>query len=143
MLDNLNGHAALDDDTSMEGKLFKDTQRVVSLAFSNLDGAESVRKWFARNGSRDYEPEIYRTLGQVYLNQERFRDAAETFDMYVNAYPDSELAPEFSSLQIDSYQKGASPLWSCQPRKNTFSTMASPATTGTATRTFANSMLIC
>jgi len=109
LLDNLNGHAALDDDTSMEGKLFKDTQRVVSLAFSNQDGAESVRKWFARNGSRDYEPEIYRTLGQVYLNQERFRDAAETFDMYVNAYPDSELAPEFSSLQIDSYQKGGFP----------------------------------
>jgi len=109
LLDALNGHSELDNDTSMENKLFNDTQRVTGLAFTNLDGAESVRKWFARNGRRDYEPDIYRTLGQVYLGQERFRDAAETFDMFVTVYPDSELAPEFSSLQIDSYQKGGFP----------------------------------
>ncbi|KGD63216.1 hypothetical protein Y5S_03491 [Alcanivorax nanhaiticus] len=109
LLDTLNGHSELDNDTSMENKLFNDTQRVVGLTFTNLDGAESARKWFARNGQRDYEPDVYRTLGQVYLGQERFRDAAETFDMFVTVYPDSELAPEFSSLQIDSYQKGGFP----------------------------------
>lgn len=109
LLDTLNGHPELDNDTSMENKLFSDTQRVTGLAFTNQDGAESVRKWFARNGHRDYEPEIYRTLGQVYLGQERFRDAAETFDMFVTVYPDSVQAPEFSSLQIDSYQKGGFP----------------------------------
>ena len=109
LLDTLDGHAELDNDTSMENKLFKDTQRVAGLAFSNQDGAKSVRKWFARNGQRDYEPEIYRTLGNVYLGQERFRDAAETFDMFVTVYPDSDLAPEFSSLQIESYQEGGFP----------------------------------
>lgn len=109
LLDNLNGASELDDDTSMENKLFADTQRVVSLAFSNLDGPQSVKKWFSRNGKRDYEPDIYRSLGQVYLSQERFRDAAEAFDMFVQVYPDSTLAPEFSSLQIDAYQKGGFP----------------------------------
>ncbi|WP_421711186.1 tetratricopeptide repeat protein [Alcanivorax sp.] len=109
LLDNLNGRSELADDTSMENKLFTDTQRVVSLAFSNLDGPDSVRNWFARNGKRDYEPAIYRSLGQVYLGQERFRDAAEAFDMFVQVYPDSTLAPEFSSLQIEAYQKGGFP----------------------------------
>ena len=109
LLDNLNGRSELADDTSMENKLFTDTQRVVSLAFSNLDGPDSVRNWFARNGNRDYEPAIYRSLGQVYLGQERFRDAAEAFDMFVQVYPDSTLAPEFSSLQIEAYQKGGFP----------------------------------
>ena len=109
LLDNLNGRSELADDTSMENKLFADTQRVVSLAFSNLDGPKSVKSWFARNGKRDYEPDIYRSLGQVYLSQERFRDAAEAFDMFVRVYPDSTLAPEFSSLQIDAYQKGGFP----------------------------------
>ena len=109
LLDNLNGRSELADDTSMENKLFTDTQRVVSLAFSNLDGPDSVRNWFARNGNRDYEPAIYRSLGQVYLGQERFRDAAEAFDMFVQVYPDSTLAPEFSSLQIEAYQKGSFP----------------------------------
>ncbi|MGB1922727.1 MAG: tetratricopeptide repeat protein, partial [Alcanivorax sp.] len=109
LLDNLNGSSELADDTSMENKLFTDTQRVVSLAFSNLDGPDSVRNWFARNGNRDYEPAIYRSLGQVYLGQERFRDAAEAFDMFVQVYPDSTLAPEFSSLQIEAYQKGSFP----------------------------------
>ena len=109
LLDNLNGSSELADDTSMENKLFTDTQRVVSLAFSNLDGPDSVRNWFARNGNRDYEPAIYRSLGQVYLGQERFRDAAEAFDMFVQVYPDSTLAPEFSSLQIEAYQKGGFP----------------------------------
>ncbi len=109
LLDTLQGHAELDNDTSMENKLFRDTQRVTGLAFSNQDGAKSVRKWFAKNGARDYEPDIYRTLGNVYLSQERFRDAAETFDMFVTVYPDSEQAPEFSSLQIESYQEGGFP----------------------------------
>ena len=109
LLDSLNGQAVLADSTSMEHKLFGDTQRVISLSFSNLNGAKSVKKWFAHNGNRDYEPEIYRTLGDVYLKQERFRDAAETYDMFVQVYPDSRLAPEFSTLQIESYQKGGFP----------------------------------
>ena len=109
LLDNLNGQTVLADNTSMESKLFGDTQRVVSLSFSNLNGAKSVKTWFSRNGNRDYEPDIYRNLGDVYLNQERFRDAAETYDMFVQVYPDSRLAPEFSTLQIESYQKGGFP----------------------------------
>jgi tetratricopeptide (TPR) repeat protein len=109
LLDNLNGQSVLADNTSMESKLFGDTQRVVSLSFSNLNGAKSVKTWFSRNGNRDYEPDIYRNLGDVYLNQERFRDAAETYDMFVQVYPDSRLAPEFSTLQIESYQKGGFP----------------------------------
>lgn len=109
LMDVLHDHAELGNTTSMESKLYQDTQRVIALSFTNLDGAKSLRKWFAKHGNRGYESDLYRTLGQVYLNQERFRDAAEAYDTFVQEYPASPLAPEFSSLQIDSYQKGGFP----------------------------------
>lgn len=109
LLDTLQGNPALDDDTSMENKLHADTLRVVGLSFSNLEGPQSVRRWFAKEGQRDYEPSVYDNLGQVYLAQERFRDAANAFAMFATVYPESSLAPVFSSREIQAYQKGGFP----------------------------------
>jgi cellulose synthase operon protein C len=109
IIDHLHGSAALADEGSMQSKLVGDVRRVISLSFTNLQGAESVRDWFAKRGARDYEVDIYRALGDVYLQQERFRDAADTYDMFVNVYPASPLAPEFSSLNIQAYQRGGFP----------------------------------
>ena len=120
---------------------FTDTQRVVSLAFSNLDGPDSVRNCLARNGNRDYEPAIYRPLGQVYLGQSVSGMRQKL--MFVQVYPDSTLALEFSSLQIEAYQKGGFPTLVLPAKRSLSSTMASTAITGDATRTFANSMYRC
>lgn len=109
IVDLLQDSAALSDETSMEAKLITDVRRVISLSFTNLNGAESVRDWFAQNGHRDYEPEIYRALGDIYLQQERFRDAADTYDMFVTVYPNSPLAPDFSGRNIQAYQRGGFP----------------------------------
>lgn len=109
IVDHLHGTPELADEKSMQSKLVIDVRRVISLAFTNLEGAESVRSWFAQRGKRDYEADIYRALGDVYLQQERFRDAADAYDMFVNVYPASPLAPEFSSLNIQAYQRGGFP----------------------------------
>jgi cellulose synthase operon protein C len=109
IVDHLQGAPELADEGSMQNKLITDVRRVISLAFSNLEGATSVREWFAKRGRRDYEADVYRSLGDVYLAQERFRDAADSFDMFVEVYPDSPLAPEFSSLHIMAYQRGGFP----------------------------------
>src|SRR5690606_28801030 len=109
IVDLLQDSAALSDETSMEAKLITDVRRVISLSFTNLNGAESLRDWFAQNGHRDYEPEIYRALGDIYLQQERFRDAADTYDMFVTVYPNSPLAPDFSGRNIQAYQRGGFP----------------------------------
>jgi len=109
LVDLLHGSAELQNEKSMEAKLYQDTQRAVSLGFSNLDGANSVRDWFATRGHRDYEQDVYRALGNVYLQQERFRDAAVAFETFVEVYPDSPQAPEFSTLSIQAFDKGGFP----------------------------------
>ncbi|MDF1781209.1 MAG: tetratricopeptide repeat protein [Alcanivoracaceae bacterium] len=109
LVDTLYGKSELDNPKTMEAKLYADTQRAVSLAFSNLDGATSVKRWFASKGHREYEKDVYRALGEVYLQQERFRDAAEAFEMFVTVYPDSAFAPEFSTLSIQAYDTGGFP----------------------------------
>ncbi|PKM22428.1 MAG: hypothetical protein CVV10_04320, partial [Gammaproteobacteria bacterium HGW-Gammaproteobacteria-14] len=109
IVDRLQGSSELNDEGSMQTRLMMDVRRVISLAFVNLDGAETVKSWFARRGKRDYEPDIYRGLGDVYLQQERFRDAADTYDAFVEVYPNSPFAPEFSSLNITAYERGGFP----------------------------------
>lgn len=109
LVDSLYNRPELKDERSMQAKLYADTQRAVSLGFSNLQGAASVTHWFASHGHRPYEQDVYRALGNVYLQQERFRDAAEAFEAYVEVYPDSSQAPEFSTLSIQAYDKGGFP----------------------------------
>lgn len=94
---------------SMTYKLVSDVRRVISLAFINLEGGKSVQQWFASRGRRDYEHEIYRSLGDVYLQQERYREAATTYELFVDSYPLNPLAPEFSTLNILAYEKGGFP----------------------------------
>lgn len=109
LVDHLHGSPQLENEKSMESKLMSDANRSISLAFTNLDGAESVREWFATHGHKDYESQIYRALGNIYLQQERFQDAAKAFDTFVQVYPSSPKAPEFSSLQIQAYEEGGFP----------------------------------
>ena len=118
IVDHLQGTEALKDEGSMESKLLTDVRRVISLSFTNLNGAESVRDWFAQRGKRDYEPDIYRALGDVYLQQERFRDAADTYEMFVTVYPASPLAPDFSSRNIEAFQRGGFPTLVLPAKEN-------------------------
>lgn len=90
-------------------KILEDTYRVASLSFNNLDGAKSVTAWFRTHGARPYEHKLYRTLGDIYVRQDRYVDAAETYETFVSLYPDSDLAPAFSSMAIKSLQDGGFP----------------------------------
>jgi tetratricopeptide (TPR) repeat protein len=95
---------------SMQAKLYQDTTRVISLAFSNQDGSKSLQQWFASHQQdRPYEKEIYRALGSVYLHQERYRDAADTYAMFVKEHPADIDAPEFSTLEIKAFEDGHFP----------------------------------
>src|SRR5690606_7328225 len=59
--------------------------------------------------NRVYEQQIYRSLGGVYLRQERYRDAADSYAMFVKEHPEDVAAPEFSSLEIKAYEDGHFP----------------------------------
>ncbi len=93
----------------LQRDLIVDTRRVISLAFYNQDGADSVKKYFATYGSRPFEDEIYAQLAELYIEQERFQDAADTYIGFVERNPLSLSAPDFHSRVIEIYRKGGFP----------------------------------
>lgn len=90
-------------------KTLDDTLRVLSMSFSHMDGANSVVSYFRENGERIYEQEVYRALAELYLYQERFKDAADTYALFSQNHPLHPMAPLMSSKVIDTYQKGGFP----------------------------------
>ena len=101
--DSLNGRDKFVSD------LLLDTQRVISLTFYNMEGAESIQAYFVKNGHRNYEDKIYDSLAKLFITQERFQDAADTYLAYIEKNPLSLSSPEFHSQVIDIYNKGGFP----------------------------------
>ncbi|HEY6095426.1 MAG TPA: tetratricopeptide repeat protein [Gallionellaceae bacterium] len=90
-------------------KRIEDTYRVVSLAFSNLGGADAVVAYFNKYGKRSYEVNIYSNLGEYYLDKRRYSDAATTFKAFVKSNPYHKVAPHFDTRVIEIYKKGGFP----------------------------------
>ncbi|MEN0039372.1 MAG: tetratricopeptide repeat protein [Cellvibrio sp.] len=118
VMDQLIGHAsnakdvdaALTDIGASKTNLVKDTLRVMALSLSYLEGAKSISDLQTQlGGGRAYEYLLYQQLGQLYLDQKRFTDSAETYQHYVQHNANSDFAPSFSIKVIDVYQQGDFP----------------------------------
>ena len=102
--------AALTDIGASKANLVKDTLRVMGLSLSYLEGAKSISDLQTQlGGGRAYEYLLYQQLGQLYLDQKRFTDSAETYEHYVQHNSNSDFAPSFSIKVIDVYQQGDFP----------------------------------
>jgi len=87
-------------------ELVEDTFRVMSLSLANLQGAESIAA-FAKNDTRkSYEFRVYQQLGELYIKQERVKDAADTFGAFVRKNPMHAQAPVLAARVIDIYEGG-------------------------------------
>jgi len=102
----LNMDGTVDNLVATERELIVDTLRAISLSFSYEQDELGIAQFFDSYGSRPYEPLIYLSLGKLYLEKERTKDAADVYMSYVNRYPASPLAPEFHTEAINAYQKG-------------------------------------
>lgn len=118
ILDQLIGHAtsakdvdaALTDIGASKANLVKDTLRVMALSLSYLEGAKSISDLQTQlGGGRAYEYLLYQQLGQLYLEQKRFTDSADTYQHFVQHNANSDFAPSFSIKAIDVYQQGDFP----------------------------------
>ena len=98
-------------------ELLDDTLRVVSLSFSYQNGPDSVSDYFSRRGARDYEDVIYDRLGLLYLHKERYTDAAQTFQTFVEHNPVHIQAPQFQMRVIETYQEGNFPTLVLEGKK--------------------------
>ncbi|HET7794258.1 MAG TPA: tetratricopeptide repeat protein [Rhizobacter sp.] len=104
---NREGGADLD---SLEGltradrELVEDTFRVTSLSLANLQGAESIPAYITSDVRRSYEFRVYQQLGELYIRQERTKDAADAFGTFAKRAPLHAQAPQLQARVVDIYQ---------------------------------------
>ncbi len=100
----------LSDFSPSERELLEDTLRIISLAFSYLQGAQSIDAFFDDYGPRnapplDYAASVYERLGELYLSQDRSDDAAETLQAFVERNPAHHQSPLFLVREIGIYKQ--------------------------------------
>ncbi len=87
-------------------ELTDDTLRVMSIAFSYLDGPQSIDALLNQHGPAPYAWMLYSHLGDLYVQKERYQDAATTYRAFVARDPADDHAPMLSHQAIDAYAKG-------------------------------------
>jgi len=92
-----------------ERELLDDTLRVTSIIYSYLDGAASIPASLAGRAEPAWTFLLYRALGDLYLDKERYRDAAETYEAFVVHDPVNEESPGMQQAAIDAYTRGKFP----------------------------------
>jgi tetratricopeptide (TPR) repeat protein len=96
----------LDTLSRADSELVEDTLRVSSISFSYLDGSESIEKLLATHGVAPYDWLLYSRLGDLYVDKQRFQDAATTYRAYVARDPVDVHSPGLSMQAIEAYRKG-------------------------------------
>jgi TolA-binding protein len=91
--------------TRAERELTEDTFRVVSLSLANLQGPDTIPKYFSTPPRRQYEFRVYQQLGELYLKQDRVADGADVFNAFARRYPTHLQSPALQSRAIQAYQQ--------------------------------------
>jgi TolA-binding protein len=90
-------------------ELVEDTFRVMSITFSYLDGPKSIDQFVKSRSLRPYSYLLYARLGDLYIEKERYTDAADAYRAFVSQDRDNERAPLLQMQAIDAYSKGGFP----------------------------------
>jgi TolA-binding protein len=92
-----------------EREIVEDTFRVLSISFSYMDGADSIASFLSQRGYPEYGYVIFINLGDLYLEKQRFVDAAETYEVFVKQDPNHPKAPLLQVEVIEAYKLGGFP----------------------------------
>lgn len=90
-------------------EITEDSLRVLALAFSNLNGTQTIVEVYSELGVRPYQPQLYEALGGLYLSQDRFRDSAQVYQDFLAHHPDTPLAHDFQLRVIAAFEAGGFP----------------------------------
>ncbi len=89
--------------TRADRELVDDTFRVTSLSLANLQGYASIPPYIDSAVRREYEFRVYQQLGELYIRQDRVKDAADTFGAFAQRSPSHPQAPVLQARVIDIY----------------------------------------
>lgn len=86
--------------------LVEDTVRIMGIIFSYLDGGKTITETYERLGSRAYEGLLYERLGDLYVEQQRYQDAIDTYKIYMTKAPMADKVPELHNKVLDTMMLG-------------------------------------
>ena len=94
-----------------ERELTDDAMRAISVLYLDMDGPASLDEMLAgrKRVTGAYPPYthlLYGALGNLYLEKERYQDAARAFEAFAKGHPDDRQAPSLQVRAIDAYEKG-------------------------------------
>jgi len=98
-------------------ELVEDTFRVMSITFSYLDGPKTVADFVKNRKPRPYSYLLYARLGDLYMEKERYTDAADSYRAFVSQDRNNEKAPLLEMQAIEAYSKGGFPQLVLQGKK--------------------------
>ena len=87
-------------------ELVEDTFRVMAITFSYLEGPKSIDEFVKHRKPRPYSYLLYARLGDLYIEKERYTDAADAYRAFVSQDPDNEQSPQLQMQAIEAYSKG-------------------------------------
>lgn len=99
-------------------ELVEDTFRVTSLALQNLQGAESIAPYMDSDVRHGYEFRVYQQLGELYIQQDRVKDAADTFGAFARKYPLHAQAPLLQARVVDIYERSGFATLALEAKKD-------------------------
>ena len=86
-------------------ELSDDALRALSLMFAADEGAASLQAALAQRGPAPYESRLYRALGDLYVEKERFQDGAEVYRSFARRQPLDTEAPLLLGKATEAYGK--------------------------------------
>jgi tetratricopeptide (TPR) repeat protein len=95
--------------TRANRELVEDTFRVMSITYSYLDGPKTIAEFVNRHKQRPYYYLMYARLGDLYMEKERYTDAADSYRAFVAQDRNNEKAPLLEMQAIEAYAKGGFP----------------------------------
>ena len=103
-------------------ELVEDTLRVMGITFSYLEGPKSIDEFVKHRTPpgrppRPYSYLLYARLGDLYIEKERFTDAADAYRAFVSQDRNNDKAPLLQMQAIEAYSKGGFPQLVLQAKK--------------------------
>ncbi|WP_268904955.1 tetratricopeptide repeat protein [Dasania phycosphaerae] len=87
-------------------EMVNDSLRMLSVSFSTLEGVQSLNETLDRMGERHYAAQLYQSLASYYLNLQRYKDSADSYQAFVERYPQADQRYQYQIAQIEVYQQG-------------------------------------
>jgi len=85
---------------------FDEYFRAIGLVFSHLRGAEGLNEYFSGRSNFRYLFHTYKVVADIYLQQERFSDAVNTLELFMQQHPNAKENPLAHLRIIEIWQAG-------------------------------------